>query len=1078
MEESIACGACGAENPPRARFCNQCGAALQAAGNYTPRHLQAMLSQPATIVGERKRVTVLFADIKGSTRLADQAGVELWHEVLDRFLSTLSACVHRYQGTVNQYTGDGIMALFGAPQALEEHALHAAHAALEMQREVRRYADELRLQHGLNLSMRVGLNSGEVVVGRIGDGLRDDYTAQGPTVHLAARVEQLCEPGRVYVSAETAGLLQGYCRLRGLGAAALPGFETPQQLFELEGLAGARGRLERSLARATAPLVGRGAELEALRSAMARVRAGDGQAIAVVGAAGIGKSRLCHEFLRECEAAGLRVHRASAAPYTRRIPLLPIRQLLRSKLGLDADTAPDEARRWIAGALLLENPDHAQWLPYLFDFLGIAEQGATAVLDADGATQARMMAQLADYLPCDPEPLVLLLEDLHFLDGASEAFLPALIRSVRHRKCLLLLNYRPEYVSEPIVAGIDEAIPVGALGADDIRALAQHLLGADASLNGIADTLVRRASGSPFYVEEAIQALAGGGWLEGAPQGYRLVRSIDQWPLPESVQQLLAARIDRLVDAQRQTLQVAAVIGEQFDRALLSEVMEASEPVIGLQLEQLEELGFVFEREEERWDFCHPLMQDVALRGQLESRRRDVHARVAALLEARAAASAAPGELALQIADHWSDADHHERAGHWSLQAAQWAVHHDAGLALEQCRRAIAHLDRCAGTAAIRSLGIRARAALIRLAQFAAVDDQEVERAYQEARDWAQADGDVSDRAELMISYGSEMLHRGQVAVAADLHRQAADLCLTQRRPELINRFRLPLMLSFNAAGQLRMVLDILDRAGGDWRTRPVDEENYLSRGFYGLMLAWMGSLEQAAVHLQDAIRYAERVQRPASWMYANQVDLALMNGAFAPALAAAYRGLERASGNGSPFFRAVALRALGLALSLNGQHQEALAALDEAAPLVVAGAAAHQFEANWMATRALALLNAGDVDAAERMAVDAIDRAQAAGSRIWEIVAQLVWLRLPVTVRRQAAQMEHRQRVIALVAESGAKGFGPWLDLAEAHWAPDPAIRDAARARAQGGFAAIGATAYARSAGVDAEAASSDAEQ
>lgn len=251
------CLNCGAANPDGAKFCNQCGTRLgalpaeaEAAARrvYTPRHLvEKVLTTRAALVGERKRVTVLFVDIKGSTRLAEQAGAEAWHLILDRYFGLLSGAVHRYEGTVNQYTGDGIMALFGAPLAHEDHALRACHAALEMQRQVRRYADELRLSSGLNLSIRVGLNTGEVIVGAIGDDLRMDYTAQGLTVNLAARMEQICEPGRIYATRNTAVLAEGYFRLRDLGEMAVAGMDAPLRVYEVEGEGATKTRLELSL---------------------------------------------------------------------------------------------------------------------------------------------------------------------------------------------------------------------------------------------------------------------------------------------------------------------------------------------------------------------------------------------------------------------------------------------------------------------------------------------------------------------------------------------------------------------------------------------------------------------------------------------------------------------------------------------------------------------------------------------------------------------------------------------------------------------------------------------------------------
>ncbi|MEQ1440304.1 adenylate/guanylate cyclase domain-containing protein [Fontimonas sp. SYSU GA230001] len=1061
--DSLICATCGTANPAGARFCNQCGSRITAAevADYTPRHLRGALAQGPAVQGERKRVTVLFADIKGSTRLAEQAGAELWHEVLDRFFAILSRVVHRYDGTINQYTGDGIMALFGAPRALEDHAQFAARAALEMQHEVRRYADELRLSHGLNLTMRVGLNSGEVVVGRIGDDLRSDYTAQGPTVNLAARMEHICEPGRVYVSRDTANLLRGYFRLRALGATEVHGIDAPVEVFELEGAEGLRTRLDRSLARAGSPFIGRERELAALAAALDRVRGGCGQIVAVIGNAGLGKSRLCHEFAEACARDGVAVHRATGVPYASRVPMFPIRQLLRSKLGVPESASPQEARRWIAGALLLEDPGNAAVLPHVFDFLDIAEAGARAQ-DSGAAAAQHMLDQLARYLPCTTDPQILLVEDLHFFDRASETFLVRLCERVRQAPCLLLLNFRPDYVSEGLQPLIDESIALSALDDAQLQHLAGTLLGGDPSVAEVARTVARRAGGNPYFVEEAVLALADGGWLQGRPRAWRLTRPVEEWPLPDSVQALLAARIDRLPDTLRGRLHTASVIGQVFDAELLARLDGVAD--VEEDIAALEELGFVHHRDGGGIAFCHPLVQEVAYRGQLEARRRSVHARLAALLEARhRGAGAGPQELALRIAHHWQCAAEWDRAGQWNLLAVRWALGHSIVVVAEQVRRALANFDRAPDSAEVIRGRIAARASLIRIAQFVATADADVERAYQEARAMAAASNDVAGHAEVLISYGNELLHRGQVDAAANMHDEAIALCFERGQTELINRFRLAMMLSFNAAGRLRRIIDVLDAAGGDWRLRSVDEENFQSRGFYGLMLGWMGRLDEAARHLDAALAFAERAGRAASWMYTNQVDLAFLTGAVGPVLAAAEKGLTEAEKYGSPFFRAIALRGYGLALSLNGRHDEALTALEEAAPLVVRGAAAHQFEANQLATHALALLRAGRAAEAERRAQAARDSAARAGSRIWEIIAWLVWLQLPAVAQRREEAQAGIRRVGHLIEFTGAEGFRPWVHAARAHWASDPHARALALADAQAGFAAIGAQAYAQ---------------
>lgn len=1062
-----ACANCGAGNAEDARFCNQCGTRLvaapaaPAAAIYTPRHLRDGALRAAGAAGERKRVTVLFADIKGSTRLAGQAGAERWHDVLDRFFALLSAAVHRYEGTINQYTGDGIMALFGAPVALEDHGLRAALSALEMQQSVRRFADELRLAHGLNLSMRIGLNSGEVVVGRIGDDLRSDYTAQGPTVNLAARLEHLCEPGRIYVSRATAQQLEGYCQLRPLGCAQLAGHDEPQEVYELEAAGASHERLQRSLARSGSPFLGRHQEFERLDTALLAVRGGQGRTLAVIGDAGLGKSRLCHEFVEHCVRSGVAVHRCSAVPYARRVPLLPIRELLRSRLGVPAGASDEQARQWIAGALILQDRDAARLLPQVFEFLGIADSAVRVVPEAAGDLQARMLDQLADYLCCQG-PKVLLIEDLHFLDPATEAFIGRLARAAARESCLLLLNYRPDYRGAALQAQIDETLALQPLTDATLEDLARTLLGPHPSLAPLVQTLVARAGGHPYFVEEAVLALADGGWLSGVPRAWQLQRPVDEWPLPDSVQALLAARIDRLDETQRALLQAAAVIGQRFDAKLLAAVTGSDEARISTGLQALLERGLV-QHDAEGWAFTHPLLQDVAYRGQLESRRRAVHADLARLLEQRHGAMDPPREIATGVAYHWRLAGAPAQAGVWGLVAARWMQTRNFDTATDLCRTAIVDLDRAGGDdASVVHASVQARAMLIRFSQFSRMGEGEVERAYAEARARVMAD-DLAGRMELQVSYGNRLLHLGQPEVAAQLHQETMEQAMAYGQPELINRFRLAFLLSFNAAGRLRQVLPLLDAAGDDWRTRPVDAENLMSRAYYGLMLGWMGQLDTAQQHLQAAMAAAaQEFGQPMSWMYSGVVDLALLSGDFVPALAAAEAGIERAADAGSPFLRAIALRALGLALGLNGRHAAALDALHEAQPATATGGLAHAYEANLLATLALVEQEAGHEAEAERQALRACASARASGSRVWEILATLVWLRLPATDARRTASAAAIDRVQSLLDFTGADGFRPWLLLARAHWSTAPDVAAALVAQARAAFVAVGAPAYA----------------
>jgi class 3 adenylate cyclase len=453
---AASCASCGAELPPTAKFCHGCGqpqTADRAARpsldrdprDYTPRHLaDKILRSKSALEGERKQVTVLFADVKGSMELAGQVDPEEWHRVMDRFFQILAEGVHRYEGTVNQYTGDGIMALFGAPIAHEDHAQRACYAALRLGQELRRYADELRRTQGLNFSVRMGLNSGEVVVGKIGDDLRMDYTAQGHTVGLAQRVEQLAEPGAAYLTEDVARWVEGFFRLRDLGAFELKGLSEPARVFELEGVGPLRTRLEVAASRGLVRFVGRRGEMEQLRRAWEAAQAGHGQIAAVVGEAGVGKSRLVHEF-KVPLGRGCRVLEAFSVSHGKAYAYLPLIDLLKGYFGIVLEDDERQRREKITGKVLTLDRTLEDALPYLFSLLGITEAAASlAQMDAQIRRQ-RTLEAIKRVLVRETvdQPCAVIFEDLHWIDSETQAFLEVMAESVATAKLLLLVNYRP-----------------------------------------------------------------------------------------------------------------------------------------------------------------------------------------------------------------------------------------------------------------------------------------------------------------------------------------------------------------------------------------------------------------------------------------------------------------------------------------------------------------------------------------------------------------------------------------------------------------------------------------------------------
>jgi len=453
---TLACPQCGDEVSPGKRFCRSCGTALPegsaAAGpvpaSYTPRHLaEKILTSKAALEGERKQVTVLFADMKGSMELLADRDPEEARKILDPVLERMMEAVHRYEGTVNQVMGDGIMALFGAPLAHEDHAVRACYAALRIQRRVNLYADEIQRGGGTPVQVRVGLNSGEVVVRSIGNDLYMDYTAVGQTTHLAARMEQMAKPGSVLVTGETLNLAEGFVQVRPLGAVTVKGLETAPQVYELIGIGPARSRLQASAARGLTRFVGRERELQQLAQTLERAAAGHGQAVAVVGEAGVGKSRLVWEFTRSHRTHGWLVLESSSVSYGKATPYLPVIELLKSYFRIHDRDNQREIRERVAGKLLMLDRALEPLLTPLLALLDVpVDDEAWDALDPPQRRQRTLDAVKRLILrESQVQPLLVLFEDLHWIDSETQSLLDSLMESLPTARVLLLVNYRPEY---------------------------------------------------------------------------------------------------------------------------------------------------------------------------------------------------------------------------------------------------------------------------------------------------------------------------------------------------------------------------------------------------------------------------------------------------------------------------------------------------------------------------------------------------------------------------------------------------------------------------------------------------------
>jgi hypothetical protein len=451
--------------------------------------------------------------------------------------------VHRYEGYVAQSRGDGIFALFGAPIAQEDHARRALYAALRMQEDIKRYSDRLRIEKSVPLAIRVGLNSGEMVVRAIRkDDLHTDYVPIGHSVNLAARMEGLATPGSIAVAESTYRVTQGYFRFRELGPIAVKGVSEPIRVYELEGMGALHTPLEVSRSRGFSRFVGRTDEMATLEAALARAIEGNAQVIGVVADPGLGKSRLCYEFTERCRARGTPIVAGHGVPHGKATLFLPVLEAIRDYFAIKEDDSDETVRDKVAGRSLRLDRVLYDGLPLLYEFLGVPDPKHPAPQMEPEARQRKIFSFLRrlTHASTRREPTVYLFEDLHWWDGGSEAFLENHVEAIAGNRALMLVNFRPEYHSAWMQKSYYHQLPLLPLGPQAIAELLHDLLGADPSVQGLGDRIRERTGGNPFFIEEVVQALAEDGSLVGAKGAYRLARLAAELRLPPTVQAVLA----------------------------------------------------------------------------------------------------------------------------------------------------------------------------------------------------------------------------------------------------------------------------------------------------------------------------------------------------------------------------------------------------------------------------------------------------------------------------------------------------------------------------------------------------------
>jgi class 3 adenylate cyclase/tetratricopeptide (TPR) repeat protein len=864
VEDAKRCPRCTTPVVPEARFCHGCGLPLNDA--------------PPSRTEERKALTVLFADIRGSTRLIYSEDPERARELLRPATEAMTEAVHRFGGTVNRVLGDGVMAMFGAPAAMEQHALAACCAALHMRDALRRMAQDQRARHGVDLAARIGVHSGEVVVHDVVNDLASGLDAAGAVVHIAARIEQATEPGEAWISAATLRLVEGYVTADTPRMLDLRGASEPVEVYRLVAADPRRPRLQVGARRGQAPFVSRGMEMSVLDAALRRSAEGRGAGVALIGDAGCGKSRLVQEFLARQPQDNPRVMHAYCQRYDSTTPLAPLASLARGHFGIapedDHAGVQDKVERGLRDA----GPAMAEAVPALVATLGRGAEDAAWGRLAPDQRQRRLHAAFADLFRhlAEERPLVLTVEDLHWADGETLAVLDRVAESLPATRQMLLLDHRPEF-THAWPSSISP-VRVEPLPPTDTLELIRRLLGEDAGNQDLARLLVERTGGNPFFLEECVASLLEQGALVGERGAYRLVVELDALDLPDTVRSIIASRLDRLLPADKQVLQAAATMAREVQPGILAAMLERPDDDVLPALARLERANILVGTaagEDAIYDFRHALIQETAYAGMLKSHRRAQHARLVEVLEGARGDRLANRVEALALhagrGEAWVKAAQYGREA--GAKAAARSANREAVRFFDQAMRALGQLPQT--DEVLREavdLRFDLRTPLFRLGQVGVLFDR-----LREAETIAQRLGDHGRLGQLAIFtshqcwlVGDNAGAIGAAERAVAIGRSAGDHALVVRAGFQAGLGRIGLCHFAEAAEAMATVADLaeqpgyLDRFGLD---RPLA---VVALGYRARALAELGEFQRAAEAVETCRNLAATVQRPFTSIFAS----------------------------------------------------------------------------------------------------------------------------------------------------------------------------------------------------------------
>jgi adenylate cyclase len=979
------CPKCGEANPPNARFCGYCGTSVAAEPSPT------IASTAAG--GELKQITILFADVADSTGAIEELNPEEAGRRLAPAVEAMTAAVHRFEGSVVRVQGDGIMALFGAPQPQEDHAVRACCAALAMQATMRELADT-------GLPVRVGIHTGEVLARTVSTDFSTDFDVTGVVVHIASRLERVAPNGGIAISAATLRNARPFVRVESMGRRAVRGLRAPLEVFLLTGLQHGPATVRFADQSDRSHFVGREVEMTLLERALERAAAGDGCVVGIVAEAGVGKSRLCFEFAEACRATGVPVIEGRAVAHSRATPFLPAIELLKNYFGVAAEDSAERARQRIQARMRAMDPTFAADLPLLLDFLGIAAADAGR-LPSDAMARRERLKELFRKLvrtAGSEASAVLLIEDLHWMDSGSESLMEVLVDALPGTRILLLVNYRPGYVP-PWTGRQFDQIALAPLHAALADQLATRLLGDDDTVAPLLPLIADRARGNPLFIEELVRKFQESGNLAGERGAYRLVQAPDPRLVPDTVQAIIGARIDARPEPERVVLQTASVIGREFGADLLARVLGPAGGSVPNVVQRLVQAGLVHEQAGPSavYAFRHPMVQDVAYRSLLSERRRALHGAVAADLEK----SAPDPAQAAFLAYHWEEAGNLVQAAACNARAATWHGTRDPAQALEAWKRARRLLSALPLEGAARQPLALASGQIVNFAWRAGLSAAEVQPYYAESLAITRELGNMRGATLVTAAYGRSLASSGSateyVATVSDLLDKLDETTNASLKPLLTAI----LCHALRHAGDLPRALSANDAALACLHLLDESVQQTLGfnvglwlRGMRAQILAMMGRPDEARPLLEALIAADDAAVDVLHRLlaHATQIDIAWGAGDAAAASHHSAAALALAEKSGNPYLLVYGRGYAAIAQSLRGEHEAAVRTLSETLAYARRRHAGLENEARLLADLAHALMRAGQTERAAMVAEEAAAVARRRGAKVWLTYAE--WLK------------------------------------------------------------------------------------